>query len=59
VTQEGQLLQQNAFKNTATGGWRVAFQVKRPKDKPLELHAFLHNDKEPLTETWSFQLEPQ
>jgi glucans biosynthesis protein len=58
VTQEGQLLQQNAFKNTATGGWRVAFQVKRPKDKPFELRAFLHNDKEPLTETWSFQLEP-
>jgi glucans biosynthesis protein len=58
VSQDGHLLQQNAFKNPATGGWRLAFQVKRPKDKPLELRAFLQNENEALTETWSFQLEP-
>jgi glucans biosynthesis protein len=57
VSQEGQLLQRNAFRNPATGGWRLAFQVKPPKDKPLELRAFLQNEKETLTETWSFQLE--
>jgi glucans biosynthesis protein len=58
VAQDGGLLQQNVFKNPVTGGWRLAFQVKRPKEKPLELRAVLQDEKEALTETWSFQLEP-
>jgi len=59
VGPDGQLLQQTIVKNTVTGGWRVAFQVKAPKEKPLELRAYLqHNNKEVLTETWSYQLEP-
>jgi glucans biosynthesis protein len=55
---DGHLLQQNVFKNPATGGWRLAFQVKRPKDKSLEMRASLGDDKGALTETWSYQLEP-
>jgi periplasmic glucans biosynthesis protein len=56
---DGQLLQQSIVKNPVTGGWRLAFQVKAPKDKPLELRAYLqHNNKDALTETWSYQLEP-
>ena len=56
---DGQLLQQSTLKNPVTGGWRVAFQVKAPKEKPLELRAYLqHNNKDTLTETWSYQLEP-
>jgi glucans biosynthesis protein len=58
VGQDGQLVQQGAFKNPVTGGWRLAFQVKPPKDKSLELRAFLQHDKDALTETWSYQLAP-
>ena len=58
VGEDGQLLQQSAFKNPVTSGWRLAFQVKPPKDKPLELRAFLQRDKDALTETWSYLLAP-
>ena len=54
---EGQLVQQSVFRNAVTGGWRLSFQVRRPKGKPLELRAFLQNGSESLTETWSYQLE--
>src|SRR5688572_15393564 len=53
---EGQLVQQSVFRNAATGGWRLSFQVTGPKGKPLEIRAFLQNGSEPLTETWSYQL---
>jgi glucans biosynthesis protein len=63
VGQEGQLSQQSVFKNSVTGGWRVAFQVKPPKDGPLQVRAFLQHDKEgatkvTLTETWNYLLQP-
>lgn len=58
VGQDGQLLQQNIYKNSVTGGWRVTFQIKPPKDKPLELRAFLQHEKDILSETWSYLLEP-
>jgi glucans biosynthesis protein len=63
VGQEGQLVQQSLFKNWVTGGWRLAFQVKPPTDKSLQLRAFLQNEKdtatkETLTETWTYTLQP-
>jgi glucans biosynthesis protein len=58
VGQDGQLVQQSLFKNRVTGGWRLAFQVKPPQGKPLELRASLQNERETLTETWSYQLAP-
>jgi periplasmic glucans biosynthesis protein len=58
VSQDAQLTQQSIVKNPITGGWRAAFQVKAPKDKPLHLRAFLQNEKDTLTETWSYLLEP-
>ncbi|HTM09066.1 MAG TPA: glucan biosynthesis protein G [Verrucomicrobiae bacterium] len=59
VGPDGQLVNQTAFKNSVTGGWRISFQVKTPKEKPLELRAFLQeNNQQTLTETWSYQLEP-
>jgi glucans biosynthesis protein len=59
LSQEGQLIQQSAFKNPVTGGWRLAFQVKAPtKGKSLELRAFLQHDQDTLTETWSYLLAP-
>jgi glucans biosynthesis protein len=53
---DGQVVEPNVFRNPVTGGWRLSFQVKRPKGKPLELRAFLQSGKEVLTETWSYQL---
>lgn len=58
VGQDGQLVQQNVVRNSVTRGWRLAFQVKPAKGKPLELRAYLQNGKDILTETWSYQLEP-
>jgi len=58
ASDDTQIVQQSVFKNTVTGGWRLAFQVKTPKDKPLELRAFLQSDKDTLTETWTYQLSP-
>jgi len=54
---DGQVVQQNTFRNAVTGGWRLSFQVKRPKGKPLELRAYLQNGQEILSEIWSYQLE--
>jgi glucans biosynthesis protein len=54
---DGQLVQQSVFRNTVTRGWRLSFQVKPPKGKPLELRAFLQNGQDALSETWSYQLE--
>ncbi|HXV79650.1 MAG TPA: glucan biosynthesis protein G [Candidatus Binatia bacterium] len=63
VGQDGELIQQSIFKNSVTGGWRLAFQVKPPKGKPLQLRAFLQHEKDTggkdiLTETWSYALQP-
>jgi len=58
VGEEGALVQQSTTKNPVTGGWRLAVQVKSPKDKPLELRAFLQSETDALTETWSYQLSP-
>jgi glucans biosynthesis protein len=57
VGQDAQIVQQSVMRNSVTGGWRLAFQVKRARGKPLELRAYLQNGKELLTETWSYQLE--
>jgi len=53
----GQLVQQNVARNAVTGGWRLAFQVKPVKGKPLEIRAYLQSGKDILSETWSYQLE--
>jgi glucans biosynthesis protein len=58
VGPDGQLVQHGAFKNPVTGGWRLAFQLKPPKAKSLELRAFLQHEGDALTETWSYVLLP-
>ncbi|MGH7835526.1 MAG: glucan biosynthesis protein [Candidatus Binatia bacterium] len=55
---DSQLVQQSILKNSVNGTWRVAFQVKAAKAKPLEMRAFLQHGKDVLTETWSYRLEP-
>ena len=58
VGADGELVQQNAYKNAVTGGWRLAFQLKQQKAKSVELRAHLNHKGEPLTETWSYLLLP-
>jgi periplasmic glucans biosynthesis protein len=58
VAQDGQLVQQSLYKNAATGGWRLAFQVAPPQGKPLELRALLYDEQTVLSETWTYQLAP-
>ena len=57
VGADGQLVQQNLLRNPVNGGWRLSFQVRPPKGKPLELRAFLQAGDRALSETWSYQLE--
>ena len=57
VGADGQLVQQNLLRNPVNGGWRLSFQVRPPKGKPLELRAFLQSGERALSETWSYQLE--
>ena len=57
VGSDGQLVQQSVSRNPVNGGWRVSFQVKPPKGKPLELRAFLQHGNHAVSETWSYQLE--
>lgn len=58
VGEGGRLVQQSVVRNPVTGGWRLAFQIKGTKEKPLELRAYLQKDKDILTETWSYQFQP-
>jgi len=51
-----ELLDYHVLRNPDTGGWRLSFQVKRKVEAPIELRAFLQNDKSALTETWSYAL---
>ncbi|HEY2772759.1 MAG TPA: glucan biosynthesis protein [Candidatus Binatia bacterium] len=49
-----ELLDHHVLRNPDTGGWRLAFQIKPKTDAPIELRAFLRDDKGALTETWSW-----
>jgi glucans biosynthesis protein len=62
-------VEQQVYKNSFTGGWRLVFQIlpdealsadkDRPKAKePVELRAFLKLGENVLTETWSYASEP-
>jgi glucans biosynthesis protein len=70
VEPRGKLIEQQLYKNSATGGWRLVFQigfedpsalekvlpaVRRPV---VELRAFLKLGDNALTETWSYAYQP-
>ncbi|HYC54559.1 MAG TPA: glucan biosynthesis protein G [Candidatus Binatia bacterium] len=50
------MLDHYVVRNPETGGWRVAFQLRRKSDAPIELRAFLKNENGALTETWSYAI---
>ena len=66
VGPEARIVEKQVYKNTATGGWRLVFQVKPetnpsltekllPERRPVvELRAFLRHGYSILTETWSY-----
>jgi glucans biosynthesis protein len=48
------ILERNAYRNPATGAWRLTLRVKRlPSPEPVELRASLQSHDHPLTETWT------
>jgi len=54
-----QLVENRVYRNEVTGGWRVVLRLQRLDDKkPTEIRAFLRNDNEPISETWSYILPP-
>ena len=56
----GQIVEEHTVRNEATGGWRVVLRVRRRDDaKPVELRAFLRDDSNALSETWSYVLPPE
>ena len=70
VEPRGKLIEQQLYKNSATGGWRLAFQISFEDASPLEkvlpairrpvveLRAFLKLGDNALTETWSYPYQP-
>jgi periplasmic glucans biosynthesis protein len=59
LSDNGELIDRQVFRNEVTGAWRLAFRFRRnDADKPLEMRAFLKNDQDVLTETWSYLLAP-
>ena len=70
VEPRAKLVEQQLYKNSATGGWRLVFQItledpgslekvlpaiRRPV---IELRAFLKLGENALTETWSYAYQP-
>jgi glucans biosynthesis protein len=48
------VVEHNAYRNPATGTWRMTVRVDRVEpSQPLELHAFLRHRDTVLTETWT------
>jgi len=48
------LLERNAYRNPATGAWRMTLRVKRlASNDPVELRAYLQSHDHTLTETWT------
>ena len=50
-----------AYRNPATGAWRMTLRVERLKtaeptqaNQPIELRAFLQNNQHTLSETWTY-----
>jgi len=61
VTVDGnaELIETNVFRHEVTGGVRLTLRIKRLDErKPVEMRAFLRNQADTLSETWSYVLPP-
>lgn len=55
----GEILERRVIHNDADGGWRLILRLHRMDDsKPVELRAYLRNDHNTISETWSYILPP-
>ena len=55
----GRVLESLAYKNPATGAWRMSLRVQRlDAALPVELRAFLQHDNHTLSETWTNLITP-
>jgi glucans biosynthesis protein len=56
----GRVLDQNAYRNTVTGAWRLTMRLHRNDgNKPLELRAHLKSGSEVKSEIWSHIVPPE
>ncbi len=59
VDANGEIVENHAYRNEVTGGYRLRLRVKQVDDKkPLEMRAFLRSG-ETLTPTWSYIVPPE
>jgi glucans biosynthesis protein len=59
VDANGHLIESNAYRNDVTGGWRMTLRVLRTDlSRPVEVRAFLKQDTNALTETWTTLIQP-
>jgi periplasmic glucans biosynthesis protein len=54
-----QITDSHVVRNPAIRGWRLVFQVKPQVEEPVELRAFLEQNSNVLSETWSYALLPE
>lgn len=55
----GRVLESLAYRNPATGGWRMNLRVQRIDPAlPVELRAFLQHDNHAVSETWTTLVTP-
>jgi len=56
----GQIVENHAYRNDVTGGYRLRLRVKQVDDKkPVEMRAFLRTGETTLTPTWSYIVPPE
>ncbi len=56
----GEIVESNAYRNPATGAWRMTVRIRQLRPaQSTELRGFLQSDTNVLTETWSNILPPR
>jgi glucans biosynthesis protein len=56
----GRVVETNAYRNRATGAWRMTLRIERLEPtQPIELRAFLQTGSHALTETWTTVIQPE
>jgi glucans biosynthesis protein len=60
ASRSGRVTETNAYRNPATGAWRMTLRVERLEStQPIELRAFLQTGSHALTETWTSVIQPE
>jgi glucans biosynthesis protein len=56
----GKVLENIVYRNPANDQWRMTVRVQRLKaDRPIELRAFLQQDNNAVSETWTHIILPE